>query len=988
MARHKKSELDAILEQLKQSYATDADLDLEDSLLETEKSEEDAELASALEKIFANNASDTVEKSAEESAEENSAEDTVVDQAFEETVESVEQIEEETTEVAQDVQPAEESIPHEELSEEEEIVEDVLSLMLNPRRETVEIEAVADSESENETASQVDVGAAALLSIIENDAVTEDEIDVAINDEIIDEIDDEIDNTDGIIEESESESVEEAYEINPVTDEDELPWVEDDDSASETDALKDEDTIIVQNEYTIVEEEPIEEEPIEEEHEQDSQSIFEIDETEYEGELEGEIEEDESEDELFEPEPPKHIVLSPDEYTYDELQLTLENLEFFKPKKDITFNNNNINAAVDMIEREDASAAVDPKDNESDAFVDDVSENDISLMLKFGYRNEISSEVGVEKTNKVILNKNEKFVPDKHKIIHGFNGKEFSSKTQIQGIKKKYKRDLISLFILAIIISTLAVISLVLDIGAVFSTEPSYFIGIMMTELIMAFAIGFIMWRRLLSGVIGIIKFDTNTYSIAAMALFEFIAYTLVMSFIYALFPEILVNGVRASFGGYLFIFIGMTVWAELFDCFREFMTFDMMVEKDSHYVTEKHAKSFEVKKSKYVSGYFAKMNSGKPFDVSIIFMIGGLPILSIIVGVVTSILRDDLSVGAANTALVLFVSIPITATLTASLIEFINAVKLKKINTAFLGADAAAQHSALSELVFNDTEAVETVSFTEINPSKNAANAKKWLNISYSVLDALGGPFYLSLLRQRGEGEANISHDVTINSISDNGIDLHFNSSLNVLIGDKQYMNANNIKVKTDIGLTTAAKGTERSVIYFVFDGVPQIAFIISSKIKPSFNDCLNLLQSNDIKLAVKSYEPEINETFFDANLADGAVRVIKTVAYERYANTNMAETNVISSSPVDLCHAVIYTRTMMDDRRASNLDRTLKTVIGFVAVCLGCILMCVASDGGIVTVLQQGISLIFYIAMFLSLIPDVVRTVKMSKRKIKDKK
>ena len=133
MARHKKSELDAILEQLKQSYATDADLDLEDSLLETEKSEEDAELASALEKIFANNASDTVEKSAEESsAEENSAEDTVVDQAFEETVESVEQIEEETTEVAQDVQPAEESIPHEELSEEEEIVEEAVPIEETP----------------------------------------------------------------------------------------------------------------------------------------------------------------------------------------------------------------------------------------------------------------------------------------------------------------------------------------------------------------------------------------------------------------------------------------------------------------------------------------------------------------------------------------------------------------------------------------------------------------------------------------------------------------------------------------------------------------------------------------------------------------------------------------------------------------------------------------------------------------------------------------
>lgn len=970
MAKHKKSELDAILEQLKQSYATDADLDLEDSLLETEKSEEDAELASALEKIFASNISDQVIKNTEESPiEEQLSEENAFEDMIPEIVEDIETVEEESCKDVQDVQSKEKAEIHEELSEEEEIVEDVLSLMLNPRREADNVESNTSEENEEDTSPQNDAGAAALLSIIENEAEnTETDFEPLGEAE------------DSIIEaENDSEVADEIEDSNCDSFEEEIDFSDTDVPVDEIDTANDEETIVAHEEDSI----NAQQSEVSDISESDVNSTFEIDESEYEDEAQCEIIDD-----LFESVPPKRIVLSPEEYTYDELQLTLDSLEFFKPKNDITFNNNNINAAVDIIEEDDViEASVEQNDNESDAFVDNVSENDISLMLKFGYRNEISSEVGVEKTNKVILNKNEKFVPDKYKIIHGFNGKEFSTKAQIHGIKKKYKRDIISLWVLAIVISVFAMVSLLLDIGVVFADDPSYFTGIIITELIMALVIGFITWRRLLSGVIGIIKFDTNTYSVAAMALFEFALYSLVMSFIYALSPDILANAVKASFGGYVFMFVGMTVFAELFDCLRGSMTFDMMVDNDSHYVTEKHAKLFEVKRSNYVSGYFAKMNAGKPFDVSIIFMIGGFPILAIIVGVVTSILRDDVSVGAVNTALILFISIPVTATLTASLIEFINAVKLKGINTAFLGADAAAQHSALSELVFNDTEAVETVSFTEINPSKNAANAKKWLNISYSVLDALGGPFYLSLLRQRGESDANISHDITINSISDNGIDLHFNSSLNVLIGDKQYMNANNIKVKTDTGLTTAAKGTERSVIYFAFDGVPQIAFIISSKIKPSFNDCLNLLQSNDIKLAVKSYEPEINETFFDANLEDGAVRVIKTVAYERYTSANMAETNVISSSPVELCHAVIYSRTIMDDRRSSNFEKTLKAIIGFISVCLVCVFMCTASDGGIITALQQGISIICYLAMLLSMIPDVVRTVKMSKRNIKDK-
>ena len=55
MARQSKksrNELDLILEQLKRSYAADSDNSLEDDLLESPKSEEDAELSEILGRIF------------------------------------------------------------------------------------------------------------------------------------------------------------------------------------------------------------------------------------------------------------------------------------------------------------------------------------------------------------------------------------------------------------------------------------------------------------------------------------------------------------------------------------------------------------------------------------------------------------------------------------------------------------------------------------------------------------------------------------------------------------------------------------------------------------------------------------------------------------------------------------------------------------------------------------------------------------------------
>ena len=53
MAKRKKNELDTVLEQLKMSYAAGLNDDLEDSLLNSDENEEDNELSSILEKIFA-----------------------------------------------------------------------------------------------------------------------------------------------------------------------------------------------------------------------------------------------------------------------------------------------------------------------------------------------------------------------------------------------------------------------------------------------------------------------------------------------------------------------------------------------------------------------------------------------------------------------------------------------------------------------------------------------------------------------------------------------------------------------------------------------------------------------------------------------------------------------------------------------------------------------------------------------------------------------
>ncbi len=903
MGRQKKSELDAILEQLKKSYAADSDNDLEDPIFESEKSEEDTELAAVLEKIFSEN--DSVAATADSSLENISVE-----------INKEEPVAVEEKDVV---------LEAEHFKSEEEKVDDVFKLMFGAN--------VTEQDQNAETS---------------NEALFED---LPIDEKV-----------------TESDVAEQVNQCDKCD-------------------IDSDDIALVGNE-TIADDEDIYDDLIYSSEEQNSipMDAF-IDELQV-------AYDEENNDDTVTCEIISTKITDPDKYIYDELQHTLLNVSLYKPERDLPsfVRENDKNESEESTEQ---PIIVEAKK--------EMTDNDLSLLMKFGYNGEITESGENQHAHKVIFAKSKAYIPEKHKIVHGFTGKEFSSKDQIPSIRKKYKNEKIFLLIQAIISSVIAIAALISDIAFPFSATENEFLST--AYVISILVVIALLFKKIYTGIWAVLKFDTNEYSIPSVILAEYVILGMITNIISSQNPSDYGNGVFIRIGGYVLLSLALTVWGEWIDCVRESAVFNFINDKGVHYVAQKRAQGddlhtenkrrhsgkhgeyenrYIIKRSEFISGYHYKSVEGNAEKINTVLVIGILPAIAVTAGVISIILNESFIDGINCSAILLAMGLPATTAISLSAINFINHKQYGKYNAVCVGAHSANDISKTKSIVFDDIDAVEIISCTEINPDKQSDHSKKWVNMAHRVFEALGGPLSTAVVNN-GSPESNISHDVAINSISDNGIDLYFDSSMNILIGDRLYMLSHNIKVKTDVNLTGAVKGIDRTVIYMAFDRTPQIGFIVTSKIKKSFTEAVDLLIKNDIKAEVRSYEPEINENFFEVNSTDASITVVKPSNYEQIDSAGVSDSHLVAADPLDLCRAIIYSKTVAQDQLKLRKIRKLQTIIGFATAVALVALSCFSSSSEVVKILKQYVPMFFYASVLIIAVPNIVQLLKIIIRKKK---
>lgn len=950
-----KKELDLILAQLKKNYNDEASA--EDPAEELAISDADSEFSEMLEKFFTSEAHSHNE--ADKSSDEYLSED-LLPTSSEESVNEAADPDLDEDVVTEDISSvsAEEIAQNEELpcvgdqfferSESEnhsmEDVDGVLQLMFSNR-----IPSTAESHTEESTEHVDDYAESDENSFGEEALTVEPEITLK--------------NDSGT-----EPSLEEAF--------DDIAYPEDEDSFDDVISL-------VSNEIPEQEDDLYSDEISDEDY--GVTPTFTVEDEDYSIDTDEHIQIEESVPDTVAPTP--LIILDPESYTYDPLQDVLPRLstvavdgtEQLAPSQESDDNN------VD-----EPDNTVVPSKNEA------LDSNDISLLLKFGYSEEVKAKIGENETIKAINEKVGDYNPESHKIPYGYCGKEFSDKDQAKKIKEKYKSDKSLLIVQIIIISLLTVAMIAVETFFEFLSDRSSYLVVNAVELMLIAVSAVLINRKLISGILGIVRFEANLYSILAYLIFAYTTCNIAVALIYIIkFPAVDTSGFMV-FGLSIMLYMLLVLVSELINCLREAEAFNLICRSNNIYTAQKHdapsstvakglrdtGSSYRLTKTSIISGYFRKSSRSVSNNVNLIYIIGIVPILSLIVGCTSALVSENVMQGIFSMMITTLLCIPFAYIILPPVTEYIFAASFRNKRIALVGSDTAENLAKVESLFFDDTDAIEIISYTEIHPQKNA-ESENALAIARRVFTSLDGPLgeYVKTRFSGGKDEEIKAGEVVINSIADNGIDIYFESSTNVLIGDKTYMQTHNIKVKTDSSLKSAISGVDRSTIYMAFDGVPKLGFIITSRIRPEFAKTAEVLDENAVKVYVDSYEPEINDLYFEQNATAGSstVAVCKSEEYESTDYKPICDGNIVcASSSFDLARAILDCRKIVARRKRNQRTILALILCGLLFSALFTALLSIDHAVFILSGLKAHVSLVFNAVMILSLAPAIVSIFK----------
>ncbi|MBE6706992.1 MAG: hypothetical protein E7577_05050 [Ruminococcaceae bacterium] len=673
------------------------------------------------------------------------------------------------------------------------------------------------------------------------------------------------------------------------------------------------------------------------------------------------------------------LILDPAQYTYDCLQDGLPKFKSINVKTEQTPLDSDISEEVKSDE------------------IEDFDNNDISLLLKLGYDNEIKSKVGREKTQNVILDNNRRFVPEDDQKPYGFCGEELIDRSQIPKIRQKYQSDKRSLLISLASVFILFLMTLSVTVYFdTYSSRTDSFAILILIEFILISIISAILYKKLFSGIMGMIKLVVNQYSVLSFILAVYVLYDLTALISYAVNYKTVQPSELIMFGTCIAFYALLTVASDLINCVREASAFDLMASSNNLFTAEKvssdavdpvHSEetTYKIRKTSLISGYFKKTSQSTAPLINLIYLLGVVPLIALIIGCTFAISSGSIINGISSATISALLCIPLSCVCIFPFNEYTVSAKLKENKIALMGYDAATEYSKIQNLTFKDCDVILITSYSEIHPQD--VNGQSSLRIAYEIFNSLGGT--IGKYHSSSEiGESNTkSNNIVINSISDNGIDINYALSTNILLGDKNYMRAHNIKVKTDSSLHGATKGPDRSVLYMAFDGVPKLGFIIGSHIAPEFISSAQELESCGVKVFVDSYEPYVNDLYFEQNTEERlAVEVLKPRSYDPYVYKDIRDGNVVCTSDCfDLAKIIPLSKRIVRQRKICKYINYGLMASGFILSCLLTFTISSKTDALFFEFIKAHCSLIINFILLMGLVPGAIALWKFRKDKTK---
>lgn len=598
----------------------------------------------------------------------------------------------------------------------------------------------------------------------------------------------------------------------------------------------------------------------------------------------------------------------------------------------------------------------------------ELDDEDISLLLDFGYDEEIQSEAGLDRTNEIKKQRQSMNAPNKHSRIFGYSGKEYLDRSQNKEIKQKYIKDK-RILIIKSALTLLAALVLIFASFVYWHDETSDHLIYPTIELIAVLFASTVAITGIIDGAKGISKLDPSHYSITAFLVF--------MQIIYDVFVIIMqknsnvVSDDRMVTGGAMTIlYIAVSLLADILQCEAEMKTFSVVSKDEVLYSAEKFNKAktekdekngrrnlamsdnmlgnnvYKVQKTDMANGYFQRMGNKTGKCLRVMYFMGIVPIIALVMGCITLIINKNAYVAISSVMAVIYMGFPMSFLLFAAVPYYFTSKCMAEKDCAIVSESSYGEYAEMDTLMFDDRDAVKIVESIEIRPEDHA-DVSEALELASRAFYALGGPLSKLIKVDPEEKKA----DINIISVKDSGVEFYMDSHIHVIIGDKNFLSIHGMKVTSDNIVTASSlEGKQSSVIYVAFNGVPQLGYIISANVKKEFSNTVKELSKVGIKTAVSTYSPIINDYYFEVNkpLGVASAVVYKPTVYEDKDDECFVDGGIYAlSDPCKMSFAVTESGKLLKTEAQNKSFSTLVAVLGTAVGILCVLLLAIFSSG-----------------------------------------
>ncbi len=570
-----------------------------------------------------------------------------------------------------------------------------------------------------------------------------------------------------------------------------------------------------------------------------------------------------------------------------------------------------------------------------------LSEEDVLLLLRMGYENELRNKQPAETLQRVEREAAPSPLTDRQRfhLAYGWRESEQGDAPKDAQVKETYRKNAVGVTWRMLLCTLFALACLALDLSPLYFrllpagmaeafSHPSVHLLALQLLVLCAIPSG----RRLLYGARQLLCLTPEPCSVVLPVLLCNLAYDVVMTMQEQMY--VLLNFPTA-------LLLWLLVVCDAMDLRRERIAFSVVSGGESKTVlsrTQPRKKKvvrggrivkiinddadrvhYNVERTDRVDGYFRRTNEPTVRYRLMLPLLAAQLLLSLGVSGFCTI-RTGVT-PAALTVLLLSMQLcaPATCLISYAYSLLLACRRLQSRGATIVGQSTVDEMGADKMLIFADTEMLQAKSSTEIT-IKGSGDPKRYVRYARRLFYALGGT--LGKINTSDLSEDRMDGLVEILRIYPEGVEARIDGRVRVLAGSSAFLASNGIRVPATNAELLARRNDESSILYLAFGGQIRLGYEINYRILGSFEQMLAGLSRGRSAVALRSYDPNITEEYLAASRSKRGVpvRVIKPVHHQKSTTVDAVDSGIVATAQtrgvayaVRMCERMLHNHRML---------------------------------------------------------------------------